>query len=183
MGMKKRKNWSDAAKRRSYRKRQAEFTSRTKRDYSPKFSMYFDRKGRRIDFMRWAKLTEDWRYGTVEQTYTHHHWISTRLMGIDFNGISWYYGERPFIFETMIFCRHDDADAKHARNAERLFAEGRKHLAGEETDIVAFGKAYEEVDCEFDHYSYRTQSEKDARKNHWRTVNAMRKYEQREMKS
>lgn len=127
---------------------------------------YFDPKGRPIKMMRWVGLE---RFKRVNATWTkdHRHWISTVWLGLNHN---WSPTQRPIIFETMVFCHHDDADGKRKRNAERLFATTA-------TNIAELGDTYETHSCEIDNEMDRYATISQARKGHWKMVERVRHYE------
>jgi len=63
--------------------------------------MYYDKKGKKIEMMEWAKLLEQDDYKIVKQeTLPDGKFVSTVWLGLDYNfdGRS-----KPIIFETMVF--------------------------------------------------------------------------------
>jgi hypothetical protein len=67
---------------------------------------YYDRDGRPLDVMEWARLFHDVHYKRVkETTLPNGLWVSTVWLGLDH---SFGHGP-PLIFETMVFDRHEDA--------------------------------------------------------------------------
>ncbi len=55
--------------------------------------------------MEWAKLIEDSEYKRVaETTLPDGKWVSTVWLGLDHS----FGGDKPLIFETMVFSRKDD---------------------------------------------------------------------------
>lgn len=71
--------------------------------------MYYDRKGRPIDLMTWARLHEDLDYLVVAQHWVRGWMVSTVWLGIDHGFSSMFSGgpHVPVIFETMIFAPGD----------------------------------------------------------------------------
>lgn len=61
--------------------------------------VYYDRTGKRIGLLEWARLHEDIEYKRVALTDVGHYRVSTVWLGINHN-----FGQGPpIIFETMIF--------------------------------------------------------------------------------
>ncbi len=65
----------------------------------------FDKEGKPINLMEWAKLCEDPTYRRIEKTtLSNGKWISTVWLGLNHN-----YGRgKPLIFETMVFLNKED---------------------------------------------------------------------------
>jgi hypothetical protein len=176
-GMKNRVNWSKQrvrTQRAHMARRDAEF----KRMWGKKLSSdYYDPQGRHIDMWRWANLSHkrlpDGReriskWKRIEQTFTREHWVSTVWLGLNH---SWM-GGPPLIFETMVFCKHDDAEGKQRRNADRMF-----RMNADTPDITGFGHEYEQHECDIDNDMDRYPTSRHARKGHWRMVEAVRAFE------
>lgn len=75
-------------------------------------SHFYDRNGRPLDLLEWAGLFEDKGYRILRHTHLPSGvMVSTVWLGIDHSFLS---GERPVIFETMVFPdprkRHDSDD-------------------------------------------------------------------------
>src|SRR5258708_36842263 len=99
---------------------------------------YYDRQGRPMELMEWAKLHEDpenrMSYKRIaETTLPNGRWVSTVWLGIDHS----FGGGPPLIFETMVFdtketMKEEDCDrysteaeaiAGHARMCEKWLVE------------------------------------------------------------
>lgn len=74
-------------------------------DWNP----YYDRKGRQIGMMDWARLHEDRDYLVVAQHWVRGWMVSTVWLGIDHGFSTMFSGgpHVPVIFETMIFAPGD----------------------------------------------------------------------------
>ena len=84
---------------------------------------YFNRKGRPIEVLEWAKLHNQFDYVSIAKTHANGLYVSTVWLGIDHR-----FGEgAPLIFETMVF--------PGERHVERYVTE-EEAKAGHET-IVA----------------------------------------------
>ena len=70
----------------------------------PKPGGYYDKAGKKIGFMKWARLLQDKDYQIVAQDNVDKYFISTVWMGLDHSlGYS-----HPLIFETMVYGQADD---------------------------------------------------------------------------
>lgn len=76
--------------------------------------LYYDRKGRPLDLMGWARLHEDRDYLMVAQHWIRGWMVSTVWLGLNHNFIG--HGP-PLIFETMVFPPGDEA-GKHGIMSE-----------------------------------------------------------------
>ncbi len=67
----------------------------------------YDKEGKPIDFLTWAKLFEDLDYKVVRMTELQNCSVSTVWLGLDhrFGGSG-----KPLIFETMVFVGDFDED-------------------------------------------------------------------------
>ena len=64
---------------------------------------YYDKEGKPIGTLAWAKLFEDKNYRIIKQTtLPNKKWVSTVWLGLDY---SFEESKRPLIFETMVFAR------------------------------------------------------------------------------
>jgi hypothetical protein len=61
---------------------------------------YFDRQGKPIELMEWARLLDDHDYKIIKQETVGRYFISTVWLGLNHN---WIREGLPLIFETMIF--------------------------------------------------------------------------------
>lgn len=61
--------------------------------------MYYNKQGKEIDLMKWAKLFENNNYKVVKQENVGKFRVSTVWIGLD-HGFN---GGNPLIFETMVF--------------------------------------------------------------------------------
>ncbi len=62
----------------------------------------FDKQGKPIGVTDWAKLVEDREYKIIKQeTLPNGNWVSTVWLGLDHS----FGGEKPLIFETMVFSK------------------------------------------------------------------------------
>lgn len=66
--------------------------------------MYYDRQGKPIGMMDWARKHEDYDYRTVAQHWVRGWMVSTVWLGLDHNFTR---SGPPVIFETMIFAPKD----------------------------------------------------------------------------
>jgi len=64
----------------------------------------YDRDGNPISVREWSRLHDDPEYMRVDETELDGIWISTVWLG---HGHSFGFGDRPLIFETMVFDRHN----------------------------------------------------------------------------
>jgi hypothetical protein len=80
-------------------------------------SMYYDRKGRPMDLMDWARHVEDREYAVVAQHWIRGWMISTVWLGLD-HSFSYIKGTPPVIFETMVFPPGDEAGEHGIRSEE-----------------------------------------------------------------
>ncbi len=77
-------------------------------------NLHYDRQGKPMDLMTWAKLMEDREYKIVARHDDERVMISTVWLGLDHN----FGGGKPLIFETMVFVNSDalargDIDPKY----------------------------------------------------------------------
>lgn len=132
---------------------------------------YRDRKGRSIPLMRWGTLHSRIQYKIVIQRTTRGgHRVSTVWLGLD-HSMPW--TNQVQIFETMIFCQHDGADERRKANAERIMGIG----LNEESVASLADNPLGEVGCELDGVTWRYSTEKAARKNHNRVLQAVYAFE------
>lgn len=63
--------------------------------------MYYDKHGKPLKLMEWAKLLENFDYKVIKQEFTpdNKYWVSTVWLGLD-HGFG---NGAPLIFETMVF--------------------------------------------------------------------------------
>ncbi len=104
-----------------------EFRERVVRDYGP---MYYDRQGKEMTMMEWAKKLEDFDYKIVKQDHVGKYFISTVWLGLN---MQFFKGAPKHIFETMIFCEENKDDALHLYqerySTEQEALEGHKEAA------------------------------------------------------
>ncbi len=95
-------------------------------------SQRYDRQGKVLDLMEWARIFEDPEYKRVaETTLPDGTWVSTVWLGLDHQ-----YGDGPpLIFETMVFQDKDNLDE---RDQERYSTEAEA-LAGHEAMVERWG--------------------------------------------
>lgn len=68
-------------------------------------SVYYDRKGKPMGMLAWAKAFEDPKIKIVKRdTLPNGKLVSTVWLGLDHN----FMGDRPLIFETMVFPKEGD---------------------------------------------------------------------------
>jgi hypothetical protein len=78
---------------------------------------YYDRKGRPLELMEWARLLGDRDYAVVAQHWVRGWKVSTVWLGLD-HGFAWLPGKtQPVIFETMVFPPGDEA-GEHGTSSE-----------------------------------------------------------------
>jgi hypothetical protein len=88
-------------------------------------SRYYDKEGKLISMMEWAKLQNDKDYSIIEQEYVGIYWVSTVYLGLDHN---FYGGRQPLIFETMVFRgRESDFDMERY-STESQAVEGHRRM-------------------------------------------------------
>jgi len=66
----------------------------------------YDKEGKLIDLMVWGKLLEDSDYRIINKTRLKGCTVSTVWLGLDHS----FGGDRPLIFETMVFIKDFDED-------------------------------------------------------------------------
>ena len=71
-------------------------------------SRYFDRQGKPLAMMDWARKFEDREYATVAQHWVRGWMVSTVWLGLDHN---FSMSGPPIIFETMVFPPGDEASS------------------------------------------------------------------------
>lgn len=76
---------------------------------------YYNKSGKEISFQAWADLFEDLNYKVVKQQTVGKYYISTVWLGMD-HGI---FGDKPIIFETMVFNRSDSENDYLDREMQR----------------------------------------------------------------
>lgn len=71
---------------------------------------FFDRNGKRMTLMQWARAWEDIKYRVLGSHYIGNLWVSTVWLGIDHDVLNAMREHKhpPQIFESMIFERLDD---------------------------------------------------------------------------
>lgn len=74
-------------------------------DYDPNDYQlkYYDKEGKPLKLLEWAKLNEDRSYKRIRSTKGETHWVSTVWLGLDHA----FMGGPPLIFETMVFPVHE----------------------------------------------------------------------------
>jgi hypothetical protein len=175
----KTRNWNQQRKRRFYSTRDSLYNRKRKVDRIFGRPMYYDRQGRAISMLRWAQLSEKARFYSnpklkrVAATTTKGgHWISTVWLGMD-HRFMFERGNKPVIFETMIFCQHDNADEAREKRAEQVLSVGR----GEMTVEQLGESELPEIGCDLDSDCWRYCYENEALKGHNRTVSMVRQHE------
>lgn len=177
----KRIDWQ-AQRRRSRTAYLARMEADSKRRFGKRTTEYFDPQGRAIDMWRWTELSYSKKGGQrvywskwkrVQLTITPRHRISTVWLGLNHG---WMPGEK-IIFESMVFCTHDEAEAKRDANMKSFSRDSEKVVNGE-MSMEEFGESpYPEIGCAIDQDQWRYSTKKQALKGHWRVVNQVRHYE------
>ena len=99
---------------------------------------YFDKEGKPIDLMTWAKLYENHKYGVVKQTKTEKYFISTVWLGLDHN-FNFLDNDTPIsIFETVVFPKNKDVNKIYEQ--ERHSANLEEAKAGHEEMVKKYKK-------------------------------------------
>jgi hypothetical protein len=178
----KRRDWPNQKRRKLYGKGSL-YSSTRKRDAMLGYPMYFDRQGRAVSLKRWGTLFDRhdmkamMRYKRVAATTTKGgHWVSTVWLGLDLNirwpGVPY----RKLIFETMVFCHHDNL-------AERR-GEWRKEFTDESMEVFVGRKTVAEANipeiprgCDLDDIQDRYSTWAQALKGHHRMVEWVRQHE------
>lgn len=81
---------------------------------------HYDKQGKVVPLMEWAKLMEDWDYRRIGLWKGKVYRVSTVWLGLDHN---WGNGE-PLIFETMVFKGKDSMDLDMERYSTLEQAQG-----------------------------------------------------------
>ena len=88
---------------------------------------YYDKEGKPMEMLEWAKLLEDKNYQIIKQdTFKNGNFVSTVWLGLNYN-----FGKgKPLIFETMVF----------DTNKKEKFKIGKRKMEsmGEELDVKRY---------------------------------------------
>jgi len=105
---------------------------------------YYDRKGRPMDLMEWARLSEDPDYRIVAQHWVRGWMVSTVWLGIDHGFATMFSGgpHIPVIFETMIFAPGDVrlAEDDELDQYQERYATEEAALAGHDRALAAMAE-------------------------------------------
>lgn len=69
-------------------------------------SFYFDRQGKELELMDWAKRVKDEQYRRIGEDQLKEYLVSTVWVGLNMNLCR----NPALIFETMIFCKNENDD-------------------------------------------------------------------------
>lgn len=114
-------------------------------------NLYYDKTGRPIDVMEWAKLSEDIDYKRIVKETVGEYEISTIWLGVD-HGSG---GGPPMIFETAVFADTDEEtitlryatlEEAQAGHAEQVAKARKTPLAARRIEFTVPGEMWRRIE-------------------------------------